>query len=51
MAYPEPILPLKGKRAKQFSERLEAFRLTAKQKAIYKGARAAYERRKRRSSK
>jgi hypothetical protein len=47
MAYPEPILPLKGKRAREFSERLEKFRLTAKQKAMYRGARSAYEKRKR----
>ncbi|MCA1814425.1 MAG: hypothetical protein LC624_10820 [Halobacteriales archaeon] len=47
MAYPEPILPLKGKRAQEFSERLEKFRLTARQKAMYRDARALYERRKR----
>jgi hypothetical protein len=43
MAYPEPILPLEGKRARQFEERWAQFRLSPRKKALYAGAREAYE--------
>lgn len=50
MAYPEPILPLEGKRAKQFQERWAKFRLSKKDKEVYAGARKAYEKAKRRKA-
>ncbi len=45
MAYPEPIPALKGKDAKEFLKRLEAFKLTESQKALYRNARENYRRR------
>ena len=42
MAYPEPIPILKGKDAEEFLRRLEAFKLTESQKALYRGCRKLY---------
>lgn len=43
MAYPEPILPLGKKASKEFLDRLDAFHLTNRQKALYRGAKSEYE--------
>ena len=42
MAYPEPIPALKGRDAKEFLKRLEAFKLTKSQKELYRNARGNY---------
>ena len=42
MAYPEAIPALKGKDAKEFLKRLEAFQLTRSQKELYRNARENY---------
>ena len=42
MAYPEPIPALKGKDAKEFLKRLEAFKLTKSQKELFRNARENY---------
>jgi len=42
MAYPEPIPAIKGKHAKEFLERLSKFKLTPREKEIYRNARANY---------
>ena len=43
MAYPEPIPAIKSKNAKQFAGRLETFKLTPKQKSMYKNSRQIYK--------
>jgi len=43
LAYPEPIPALKGKDAKEFLKRLEAFKLRESQKELYRGARESYK--------
>lgn len=50
MAYPKPILPIKGKAAKEFAARLESFKLTQRQKNLYRGAKKAYENSRNRES-
>ena len=42
VAYPEPIPVLRGKDAKEFLRRLEAFKLTKSQKQFYRGCRELY---------
>jgi hypothetical protein len=42
MVYPEPTPALRGRRAKEFLERLENFELTPWQKRFYKDAREFY---------
>ena len=42
MAYPEPITPVKGKAAAAFLAQLDNFKLTAKQKRLFRGAKKAY---------
>ena len=42
MAYPEPIPTIRGKRAREFIDRLEGFELTSSQKKLYRGAREYY---------
>lgn len=42
MAYPESIPPLRGKAAKEFLRRLEAFKLTPEQQALFKDCRKFY---------
>lgn len=46
MALPEPIVPLKGKAAKDFADRLAKFKV--KDKSLYAGARKAYQKAKKR---
>lgn len=43
MAYPEPTPELKGKKALEFQQRLESFKLSAAQKVLYKDARKIYK--------
>ena len=42
MAYPEPIPALKGKDAREFLKRLEAFKLTESQQELYRGCQELY---------
>lgn len=44
MAYPEPIPALTGRKAREFLERLKAFRLSSKQRKFFKGSRDVYRR-------
>lgn len=46
MAYPEPIPAITGRKAREFLERLKAFRMTSKQKGFFKGSREFYRHRK-----
>ena len=42
MAYPDPITPVKGKAVAVFLEELDSFKLSAKQKQLFRGAKKAY---------
>ncbi len=46
LAYPEPIPAIKGKRAREFLERLNEFDLSKSQKELYRGARDSYHKTK-----
>jgi lysyl-tRNA synthetase class II len=42
MAYPEPTNPLSQEESEEFVKRLEDFKLTNEQKAMYRGCRDKY---------
>jgi hypothetical protein len=46
MAYPEPTPELKGRDAKEFIQRLEAFDITDEQLELYKDSRDFYQKMK-----